>query len=127
MNEVSSLINLYDSEIVKVEGVVAALNEKQGKTVDLEGFRKEAIGRFEEIGLKVDVLVYESNVEGVYPFDIVIQDHCERVPFDPDRMVHEVTNDLLGLGEGGVIKTKQQGSGLWTPGGHHHGPGGHSH
>lgn len=113
---VSTLIELHDSDILRLEGVLRRLNTRLGTSVPLEGFRKEIIERFGEAGFGVNVRVFETNVQSVYSFEIEI---CQRLggAFDPDRMVHEVTNDILGLGEGGVIKTGPQ---LWTPGSHKH-------
>lgn len=130
MNDLSSLIELNDSEIEKVEVAVNALIERQWKHgVNLEAFRREAIERVAEVGFKLNVEVWTTNQEGLYAFDLIIVDRLSG-EFDPDKQVHEVTNDLLGLNEGGVIKTK---GGLHLlPGGSHghghsHGPGGHSH
>lgn len=103
--DVNVACNLLDSEVLKVESVLREINQKTGKSVNLEGFRKEIIGRFEDIGLKVQVRAYTSNEDGVYPFDIDIVDHCERKAFDYDRQVHEVTTDILDLGTKGVIKS----------------------
>lgn len=104
MPDVTSQIELHDSDILRVEGVIKKLNEKSGQWVDMEGFRKEIIGRFQEIGLGVTTRVYTTNVDGCFAFDVDIDRRLEGT-FDPDRQVHEVTNDLLGLGEGGVIKS----------------------
>jgi hypothetical protein len=112
-------IELLDSEILRIESVIKAINEKQRKRVSLEGFRQEIIGRFEEIGLGVGVRAYSTNVDGVVAFDIDIERRIEPKTFDTDRMVHEVTNDLLDLGEGGVISTKSKG-GIIVPEGHKH-------
>lgn len=129
MSESSVTVNcdVLDSELVQIEQVINKLNEAQWKSgVYLEGWRKEAIERFADIGFKVDVVVFSTDQEGLYAFDLVIQDRLAG-EFDPDKMVHEVTNDLLGLGEGGVIKTK---GGLHlVQGGHSHShdSGGHTH
>jgi hypothetical protein len=124
MGDVTVNIDLMDSEILKVERVLNVLNEKQQRYVDLEAFRKEIIERFGLIGFKVAVRVYTTNVEQAYAFDV---DIVERLAgeFDPDQQVHEVTNDLLDLGEGGVIPSgeilKQAESGHTHSGhGHHH-------
>jgi hypothetical protein len=102
-NEVLPQIDLYDSEIIQVEKVLEKLNAKQGSYVPVEAFRKEAIERFEEIGLVVNVQVYSCMDEGgkplddVYAFDITISDRCERKPFDFDRQRFEVINDVAGI------------------------------
>jgi hypothetical protein len=103
MSTVTPAIDLYDSEVLLIEGVLAKLNEKMGRHVQMEDFRKEIIGRFEEIGLIVGVMVYSTADAGglplddVYAFDITISDRCERKPFDYDRQRYEVINDVAGI------------------------------
>ena len=103
MPDVSSMIDLYDSEIPILQDVVDALNQKTGKHVNMEGFRKEIIGRFEESGFIVKVKVYSTADQGylplddVYAFDIEIIGRCEPRPFDYDRMRYEVVHDVAGL------------------------------
>lgn len=122
MSEVTSQVELHDSDILRVEGVIAKLNEKSGTWTDMEKFRQEIIGRFQDIGLSVTTRVYTTNVEGCIAFDVDIDRRLEG-EFDPDRQVHEVTNDLLDLGEGGVIKSAD----VLKMSEHQHGHGGHSH
>jgi hypothetical protein len=105
-------IDLYDHEIIEAEKVLEALNEKRGKATNLEAFRKEIIGRFEEIGLVVDPKVWGTNQDDLYAFDIEIQGRCEPHAFDYDRQVHEVTSDILELldpQDRGVIKSEKPG------------------
>lgn len=122
-------IEVYDSEIPLIESVLERLNQKQGKGgVNLEAFRKEIIERFAGIGFVVTVKLYTTNQEDLYVPVIEINGRTEKKEFDPDRMVHEVTNDILELGEGGVIKTEATDSGISAGGKHHHhGSGGHHH
>lgn len=124
-SSVSVNCEVMDSELLRIEQVVNKLNERQWtQGVNLEAFRKEIIERFGEIGFRVGVEVWSTDQEGLYAFDIVISDRLEG-EFDPDRMVSEVTNDILGLGTGGVIKAK---SGLHLlQGGAEHSHGSHSH
>lgn len=102
-NAVTPAIDLYDSEIISIEKVLEKLNEKQGRSIPLEAFRREIIERFEEIGLVVNVQVYSTADEGglplddLYAFDITISDRCERKPFDMDRQRYEVINDVAGI------------------------------
>lgn len=122
MSDLTSEIELLDSEVLQVEGVLKALQEKQRKRVPLEDFRKEAIERFAGIGLKLEVKVFETNQEGVFAFDFIIVDRMEPVEFDRERQAHEVVNDLLGIEpsrKGEVIKPTST-SGLIIPG-HNHG------
>ena len=119
----TSQVDLMDTEILRVEKVTQALNQRQGKMgTNLEAFRKEIIERFADIGFKVDVKVYTTDQEGLYAFDIDITDRLAG-QFDPDRQVHDVTNDILELGDSGVINTQQTASGLHLL----HGGKGHSH
>lgn len=110
--EVTSDINLYDSELLRVEEVALKLQEKTGTRRDAEDFRREIIGRFEEIGLIVQtrVLIPADTPYGREPefvmFGVVITDRCEHKPFDHERQAHEVRADILDLGTGGIIKGK---------------------
>lgn len=111
MSEVSSLIELNDADVIRIEAVLKTLQEKQRKYVALEKFRQEIIERFGLAGFGVKVSVWDTNAESVYHFDIEIERRLEG-QFDPDQMVWEATRDVLNIGEGGVIKT----SGIVTPG-----------
>ena len=122
--EVTSLVDLNDSEIIVVEHIVALLNESAGhddstgaKRINLEGFNKEIVERFAEgavlkggddvqrrVAFNVKVSWFTTNFEDVYVPRIEIQSRREG-SFDPDRQVHEVTHDLLGIEGAGVIKT----------------------
>jgi hypothetical protein len=104
VSDLSSLIDLNDSDILTIERVVQRLNAKQGQRMSMDGFRREAIDRFADAGFKVNVRAYTTNQEGLYAFDIEIAERLEG-QFDPDQMVYEATRDVLDLGEGGVIKT----------------------
>lgn len=121
-NEVSSKIELLDSEILRLEKVVEALQELQEKPLNLEAFRKDAIERFADAGFRVTALVYDTNITGVYAFDFQIEERLQG-EFDPDRMVREVTDDILELGTGGVIKS----GGIFKDQMHSHGKVKHSH
>ena len=113
---IDSLIELNDSDILRLESVQRILNDRLGARLNLEAFRKEILERFGEIGFKVDVKVWTTQTPGIYAFDIEIQERLEG-KFDPDQMVHEAVNDVLNLGESGFIKTD---SGLLLAGEHKH-------
>ena len=122
MSDLTSMIELNDSDILRIESVVKILNDRQGKVLNLDAFRREAEERFAEAGFKVTVKTYTTNQDGLYAFDIEINDRLEG-KFDPDQMVFETTRDILDLGTGGVIKSapilaqqSQPKSKLWTPG-----------
>jgi hypothetical protein len=106
---VNVLFDIHDSELKRAMGVIEEINRKHSAMArDLETFRKEVIHRFEDAGIKADVKVFETNVVGVYWFDVDLLDRLEG-EFDPDRQVHEVTSDILGTGDGGVIKSGMRG------------------
>lgn len=115
MSELSTLIELNDSDLLRIEKAVIAINDKQRRVVNLEAFRKEIVERFGLEGFKVNVKTYTTSQDGLYAFDIEIVERLEG-QFDPDKMVYEATNDVLDLGEGGVINSK----GLITPSGVKH-------
>jgi hypothetical protein len=126
MSDLTSMIELNDSDILRIESVVKILNDRQGKVLNMDAFRRESEERFADAGFRVTVKCYTTNQEGLYAFDIEINDRLEG-QFDPDQMVHEATNDVLELGTGGVIKSApllaqqaQPKSKLWTPGSHNH-------
>jgi hypothetical protein len=110
--DISSVIELHDSEIIELEkGPLAYLQKYQGRSVDLEGFRRAAIESFSDAGFSVNVKAWTTDQEGVYAFDLEING---RVPggrrFDPDRQVHEVVSNILELPDqdGGWIKTDKK-------------------
>lgn len=106
----------YDSEALELARVARVLNERRLKFNLSDGhqranFRREARQRFEEAGFTVHVNIRgEVDADGnetgdYYEVEIVPTGRVEKHVFDHDRMVHEVTNDLLERGEGGVIKS----------------------
>lgn len=98
MTELNCDIDLYDTELVQVRAVGVRLRQWVGSHRDLEGFRREAIERFEDIGLHARVVVYEdlSGPEPVYHPEITIVGRIERVVFDHDQMRHEVRANVIG-------------------------------
>lgn len=106
-SDVQAEINLYDSDILSIESVLKKLATRQGQSVDLESFRNEIVNRFREAGFDVKVSMWTTEQKGTFVPEVTIVDRVDKDhAFDYDRMVHEVTNDLLDLGEGGVISTK---------------------
>ena len=110
MSDVTSVIDLYDSEVLLLEKVLEQLNQKQGKSVNLEAFRKEGVERLASIGLVADAKVYETTQEGIYAFDFEIKGRNNNQSWDPDKQVFEVTNDILDVlpnsEKGQTIKSK---------------------
>lgn len=115
---VTSQVNLYDSEIIKIEEVLEKLNTRRERTsrMSYEAFTEEAKNLFAEIGLVVSVLWYEAGseqpdgslkkLEGVLIPEMVIKarTNARTFSFDHDKMSHEVQSDLLQLGTGGKLK-----------------------
>lgn len=100
-------VEIYDSEINEIHKILDYLNDKYvGKASSYADMQSDIEDRFHRIGLKVVVGWWTTNVDGVLMPEITISDRTERGhDFDHDRQVSEVTNDLLGLGESGVIKS----------------------
>jgi len=105
MSELTSLIDLYDHEFLGIEQVATALNASVGTRRNVESFRKEAVERFEELGLVVDVKGWYTDTPGLYAFDIEIVDRCERLRhgFDHDQQRHEVQTAMLGIDTPGAL------------------------
>lgn len=98
--------DLYDSDILKIEKVVDWMQAQQGRSTDLEGFRRAAIEKFNEAGFDVDLQVWSTTEEGVYHFEPVIKGKLTPKAFDYERMQHEVRNNILELPgqDGGIIR-----------------------
>ncbi len=135
---VSASITLYDSEIIKIEGVLERLNERRNKTARMsyEAFTDETKNRFLEIGLVVSVRWYSAGVEqadgsmqvveGTLIPEIVITGRTDKkFAFDHEQMGHEVQSDLLQLGTGGKLKLTAEDARkiLEIQKGHRHGKG----
>lgn len=118
MSDLSVDIDLYDHELncgrathggdCCVFGILAKLQEKTGRHLHLESFRKEIINRFEAMGLvcKVSVYVPEDGPEkgaDFASFNMTITGRCDKTPFDHERQAWEVQEDVLGLGRPGKI------------------------
>lgn len=90
------ILNILDSEIIAIdEGPVKWAKQQQSTSMDLEAFRRGVIEKFADVGFLANVLCYETTEKGVYAFDFEIYGRTERKEFDFDRMVHEVTSNLL--------------------------------
>jgi hypothetical protein len=100
----AELVNVHDTELLRLGAVLKALREKQAKRTDLEAFRKEIIGRCEEAGFVVDVKTWTTPIDETFSFEVELVDRCEPKPFDHERQTWEVRQDVLDLGTGGVIK-----------------------
>lgn len=110
--EVQADIDLYESDVLKIEKVVGALNHSRlTKTSSVEGWRNEIEHRFSEIGFKVNIVL--SQIEGTQVGDgplvptqgtkihtlISVQERIDEIAvgdFDHDQMRHEVQHNLRG-------------------------------
>ncbi len=105
-DDVTKTADVLDSEILQIEKVMEVLKARsQNQMRNLDDFQREIKERFQDIGFIVDVVWYETNLADVKMPEIVIKGRTEAKAFDRDKMTHEVTSDILGLGDGGVIKT----------------------
>jgi hypothetical protein len=104
--EASRAIELYDSDILVVEKVLHIIQERARESSrDYDAFDREIKERFFDAGYIVDVKWYSTNVDGVYAPDIEIVGRTEKQgEFDHEKMAHEVTSDILELGQKGKIK-----------------------
>lgn len=99
------MIDLYDSEVLAAERVLKTLENRNWKQhMDLDAYDREIKDRFAQVGLVVEVKWWHTNIEGVKRPDIEIVGRTDRHEFDHDRLRHEIVNDVLELGTGGVIK-----------------------
>lgn len=127
--DVSSLDPVVtNEEILVIESVLRELKAKEGTRIDMESFRVEINERFAEakdadgkpMGFACDALCYYTNVEGVYIFVPKLHGRVRREA-DLDRMIHDMVNDSLGLGEGGVLnndgttRSAPKSTGLYVP------------
>lgn len=105
---VTSHVELYDSDLLAIErGPLAYMQSRQFSRMNLEEFRVATKEKFEDIGFRVNVKCYDTDVSDTYAFDVEILEKLEKRAFDFDRQVHEVTRNILELPdqEGGFIKT----------------------
>jgi hypothetical protein len=91
------VIDLYDSDMVAIDkGPAAWMARHQGSSMNVDAFVRGAEEQFAEIGLDAKVKTYTTTEDGTYGFDVEIRGRLDRGhQFDYDRMVHEVTNNIL--------------------------------
>lgn len=130
----TSRIEIYDSEIAKINDVLLILDDKRQQRRSFENFDHEIKERFSEIGFIVAVNWYSAGeempdgsireVEGVFIPEIVIKDRVEKKLFDHDQQRHEVVSNLLelpGHEKGQLLKaTPEDFKKLFGSHGHHH-------
>lgn len=104
--DIRSDIQVYDSEIPKIERALTKANEvlfKGGMTFDVA--RQNVKDIFEEVaGFKVDCLLWQTNIPGRILPEIVIVGRVQAEPtFDHDRQTWEVQHDILGIDQPGAV------------------------
>lgn len=107
-DDMTKTIDILDSEVLQIEKVINILKERSRTRRNYDDFQREIKERFAEIGFVVDVAWYETNQADVKMPEIVIKGRTEAKAFDRERMTAEVTGDVLGFGEGGVIATDKE-------------------
>jgi hypothetical protein len=129
----SDVLDLYDSEVKQVIGLMELLNEAaRAGPLNYADFEREIRDRFARLGFTVDVNWYRFSVDGVEQDgampEITLTGRTDgKFQFDPDRQVHEAVRNVLDLpGEEGWIKTDKETlrNFLDGNGGHGHG---HTH
>lgn len=104
--------DIHDSEIIEIEKVVEIINTKtrDRQRISYDALQREITERFQDIGLIVSIGWWQAGtadgavIPGMLIPEITIRDRTERKDFDHDKKVHEITNDILELGDKGVIK-----------------------
>lgn len=117
--EIDEGIQLYDTELGQVLDILGEIQEKRitGRSrIDRDAVHNEIRERIaNEAGIVVSVRWYEAGeempdgtlrkIEGMYVPDIVpLRRVVKEQEYDHDRQRHEVINDALKIGEGGLIK-----------------------
>lgn len=107
------ILDILDSEMLKIVTLHEALNRRaKDRRHNYNDFEREIREKFAAIGFTVDVNWYRYELDGVEQDgampEITITGRVEEKAFDPDRQVHEVTSDILGLGDKGVIRTDKE-------------------
>ncbi len=103
--DVTSFVELTDSDILVIAEVKRIVDAKAKRgSVDRDAHLNEIKDRFYKAGFRVEVKVWTTNYPELIVFETEIHERLAG-EIDPDQMVHEVTKDILDLGEGGVIST----------------------
>src|SRR3954468_11267454 len=100
------LLNLYESEIAALGDLMERIQHRRDSVgiTDRGGFDSWVKDEFHKLGFEVSVLWYHTDMRDLPAVDIEITGRVDKnFEFDHDRQVHEITHDLLGLGEGGFL------------------------
>lgn len=122
--EITSDIELYDSDRLALNQVIHDLQSSMGKQRDTRGWAEEVVERFGLAGYYVDVRLVDLG-DGTIGTAITITDRVEEgEEFDHERMGHEVRSNILGKNPMGNVQKTMIGqtgfsatqSGLVVPG-----------
>lgn len=112
-------IDLYDSEVLTIQQVLRALNEKVGTNPSMlaDSWKSEIEERFADAGFKVEVRMFNHSGQDHLPEEertwftkIYVRDRVEQIgEFDHDQMGHEVRSNIRGLNPQGDVQKKQVG------------------
>lgn len=102
---IETLIDLYDSDLLKIEYAVNALQRHANKPGDLGNIEDEIIERFglQGYAVKVQWWVTEEagplGAQGTMIPAITVEARVDRHEFDHEKMQYEVQTNLLGIDE----------------------------
>lgn len=103
------VLDVYDHEVDALMRVQQRLTDKaRYHRVNFLDFQREIEEAFAEVGFTVHVNWHRFAIDGqeqdgAMP-EVTVTGRVAPHVFDKDRQVHEVTRDILGLGDEGVIK-----------------------
>lgn len=103
----ADVIEVYDTEILAIEKVLDVLKTRAENRRNRGEFDREIKERFHHIGFIVDVKWWHTNLEDVKMPEVEIIGRVDDrgQGMDHDRLRHEIVNDVLELGSGGIINT----------------------
>lgn len=115
--QVESDIELYETDVPRLQAVARKLREAVGERRGKEAFVREVMERFHEAGYVVDVKISTHVADGgavFYP-EISVSARVEpEAEYDYERQAAEV--QAADLGRRGGVGMPGEGK-LWTPGG----------
>lgn len=136
--EGAELLDVYDHEVEAIIGLQVRITTAwQDRLLTcpplawattIARFEHEVAEQFAEIGFVASVeMMANPDLGGMMCPTIQVTGRTEAIDFDPDRQVHEVTHDLLGLGEehSAVIDTSKMTPEQMAKARHHHDEGWH--
>lgn len=103
----SSNFDMNDEDLLRLEKVNNWAAKFAGRRMSIDQFAKDLKEKINEAGFTCEVKVYDTNQAEVYAFEVELNGRTYGA-FDPDKMVWEVTNNILELPgqDKGFIPTK---------------------